>query len=97
MITNSMTLTAIFGLATAVKAGSAPLMIQATPIGLDGQPSGAIVKLSSSDPTIASVTTAEQLGNSPAGVVGNAPGVVTITAAAQDGSGITATLVVTVV
>lgn len=96
MITSSMTLIAIYGLATAVAAGGPVVMIQATPKGADGLSSGARVLLSSSDATIAKVTTAEQLGNSPAGVVGQRSGTATITATAQDGSGVTATLVVTV-
>ncbi len=97
MITTSMTLVAIYGSASAVPAGGTPLvMIQAKPIGADGLPSGARVTLSSSNTGVAKVSTAEQLGNSPAGVQGIAAGAAVITAAAQDGSGVTATLAVTV-
>lgn len=96
MTTVSMTLVAIFGLATAVKAGGEKIMIQAKPIDADGNPSGALVAIDSSDESIASVSSAEQLGNAPLAVIGNSAGQATITATAKDGSGITATLVITV-
>lgn len=97
MITTTMTLIAINGSASAVSANGTPLvMIQAKPLGADGLPSGSIVKLASSNTGVAKVSTAEQLGAAPAGVQGIAAGTATITATAQDGSNVTATLVVTV-
>lgn len=97
MLTATMTLAAIYGLATEVRVGGPAVMIQATCLDADGRPSGALVELDSSDETIATVTTAEQLGAAPAGVVGQKPGNCVITATAKDGSGKTATLDITVI
>ena len=93
--TASMTLIALAPTAT-VFVGDRPLFIQAKPLGADGLSSGSPVSLSSGNLGIGKVTTEEQLGNAPAGVIGVAPGSVTITATAVDNTAVTATLVVTV-
>lgn len=97
MITTAMTLAAIYGSASAVAAGGPPVMIQAKCTDDDGNPSGALCTIDSSDESIATVTSAEQIGNAPVGVVGQRAGSATITASAKDGSALTATLVVTVI
>lgn len=92
--TASMTLVAL-GAATAL-AGGEPRFIQAKPLDSTGLPSGSAVRLSSSNTAVAKVTTGEQLGAAPAGVVGISAGSATITATAADNTAITATLVITV-
>jgi hypothetical protein len=92
--TTSMTLIAI-GASTAF-VGNRPRFIQAKPLGADGLYSGSPVRLSSSDTKIGTVTSAEQIGNAPVGVVGQSAGSVTITATAADNMAVTATLVITV-
>lgn len=97
MLTNTMSIAAINGSASAVKAGGAPVNIQVTCLDVDGRSSGARSEVDSSDETICQVTSAEQLGNSPLALVGIRAGTAVITATAKDGSGKTATLNVTVV
>ena len=95
--TTSMTLIAI-GPQSAATAfvGNRPRFIQAKPLGADGLSSGALVRLSSSDTKIGTLTSAVQTGNAPVGVVGQSAGSVTITATADDNTAVTATLVITV-
>lgn len=96
MLTNTLSLAAIYGSASAVKAGGAPVMIQATATDVNGLPSGTDVALDSSDEGVCTLTSATQQGNAPVGLVGQKAGAAVITATARDGSGKTATLNVTV-
>lgn len=97
MLTNTLAIAAIYGSAAAVKAGGPTVMIQVTATDVNGQPSGARSEVDSSDESIVQLTSAEQLGASPLGLVGVKPGNAVITATAKDGSGKTATLNVTVI
>ncbi len=89
-----MTLIAL-GASTAF-VGARPRFIQAIPLDATGLPSGALVRLSSGNTQIATVTSAVQTGRAPVGVAGQSAGTVTITATADDNTAVTATLVITV-
>lgn len=76
------------------KVGGQPMLVKTTAVDSTGAPTEARVLLSSSNRGVAVVTTAEQKGNAPAGVVGIGAGSATITAVAEDNSGASATLAV---
>lgn len=97
MTTTTLSIAAIFGSASAVKAGGPTVMIQVTATDANGNPSGARSEVDSSDESICTLTSAEQLGVAPLGLVGQKSGNCVITATAKDGSGKTATLNVTVI
>lgn len=96
MQTASITLATLTGQAATIASGGPQLLIQAKPLGSDGLPSGVPVRLASSDTGVAKVTTTEQDGAAPAGVIGIAPGSAVITATPIDNSAVSATLAVTV-
>ena len=73
------------------------VQVESTATDASGLPSGHHVLLSSSNTGVAKVTTAHEIGGAPGGVIGIGPGTATITGAAADNSGATATIAITVV
>ncbi len=97
--TQTLTITQIYPtgptLNTATVGGPA-VFFNAIALDANGEPSGAIIWLSSSNASVGELTTASQIGNAPAGVAPVGSGTVTITATASDNTSLVASFSLTV-